>query len=211
MNSYKRIFFLELLFFYLLTGCSKAIDSNQSKICLKTSKPCLDKKVRVVIKTSSGKFIVELDGLNAPLTAGNFLRLINNKFYEGKTFHRVIKRPYPFIIQGGNYNSKSSVYGNSNKLLPLEIKLINEKLPRYNFPITNPNDLSKLQLVHKRGAIAMARSQAINSGSTEFYIALKRLPELDGRYTVFGKIIEGIEVIDSIEKGDKIIETYSLN
>ena len=64
---------------------------------------------------------------------------------------------------------------------------------RYNELITNIRELSDFQLIHKRGSLAMARSQALNSGSAQFYIALKELPELDGRYSVFGKVIEGID------------------
>jgi peptidyl-prolyl cis-trans isomerase B (cyclophilin B) len=63
----------------------------------------------------------------------------------------------------------------------------------------------QLALVHQRGALAMARSADPNSASAQFYVALQALPELDGRYAVFGRVSEGMEVIDRIEQGDRII------
>jgi peptidyl-prolyl cis-trans isomerase B (cyclophilin B) len=64
--------------------------------------------------------------------------------------------------------------------------------------------LDSLSLNHERGSVAMARSQAPDSASAQFYIALKPLPELDGRYAVFGKVIEGMDVVDEIRQGDRI-------
>ena len=90
--------------------------------------------------------------------------------------------------------------------IPLEIKLRSENLPSYDRPITTPNSLKELQLSHKRGALAMARSQAIGSGSAQFYIALKALPQLDGRYSVFGKIVEGMNIVETIREGDIILK-----
>jgi peptidyl-prolyl cis-trans isomerase B (cyclophilin B) len=64
----------------------------------------------------------------------------------------------------------------------------------------------RLALPHQRGALAMARSQDPNSASAQFYIALNDLPELDGRYAVFGRVIEGMDVVDQIRQGDKLIK-----
>ena len=164
---------------------------------------------------------MELDGENSPVTAGNFLDLINKGVYEKTVFHRVIRNPAHFVVQGGDPMSKDPNnpkinYGKGSfidpkngqvRFVPLEIKLKTEESPRYNQLITNPKQLSELQLKHKKGSLAMARSQAPNSGSSQFYIALKPLPELDGRYSVFGKILEGINVLDEIREGDVIINT----
>ena len=65
-------------------------------------------------------------------------------------------------------------------------------------------------LNHERGSVAMARSQAPDSASAQFYVALRPLPELDGRYAVFGRVIEGLDVVDQIEQGDRI-NTASLS
>ena len=164
---------------------------------------------------------MELDGENSPVTAGNFLDLINKGVYENTVFHRVIRIPAPFVVQGGDPMSKDPNtlkinYGKGSfidpengqvRFVPLEIKLKTEEFPRYNQLITNPRQLSELQLTHQKGSLAMARSQAPNSGSSQFYIALKPLPELDGRYSIFGKIIEGFDVLDEIREGDLILKT----
>lgn len=86
------------------------------------------------------------------------------------------------------------------------MKLKTDDQPRYGKLITNPRELLQLQLTHKKGALAMARSPAPDSASAQFYIALRPLPELDGRYAVFGRVIKGLEVVDSIQQGDRIFK-----
>ncbi|WP_320668119.1 peptidylprolyl isomerase [Prochlorococcus sp. MIT 1307] len=175
--------------------------------------------------TNRGIILLELYGNTAPITAGNFLDLINKGVYNRTVFHRVIKLPSPFVLQGGDPFSKYPTtpeidYGKGNfidpknglaRFIPLEIKLIKEEAPRYNELVTNPRELSQLELIHERGSIAMARSQSLNSGSAQFYIALKTLPELNGRYSVFGKVVDGIDILDKIKEGDFIIQTKILN
>jgi peptidyl-prolyl cis-trans isomerase B (cyclophilin B) len=91
-----------------------------------------------------------------------------------------------------------------SRLIPLEIKLQNEPTPRYGEVLTAPGITRQLALVHQRGAVAMARSNDPNSASAQFYIALQALPELDGRYAVFGRVVQGMEVVDRIQQGDKL-------
>ena len=200
--KFLSIFLISLI----LYSCANKKHIDSSSFCKRTKKPCLEGKAKIMMQTSRGKIILELDGESSPITAGHFLELINRKAYENTTFHRVIKTPYPFIVQGGDL-----ILNNESNFIPLEIKIKSEEIPRYNFLITNPTEISEIQIIHKRGALAMARSEGINSAKTQFYIALKPLPELDGRYTVFGHVIEGMEAVDSIEKGDKIIRTYLLD
>ena len=222
MNTKSSVFFLFLAL--LLFGCNQKRLIEKSSICENIKIPCLDSKKKVSIQTKYGDIVIEIDGKSAPITSGNFLDIIQKGLYEGSTFHRVIKAPYPFTIQGGKLDlkiisSKSGVYksekgtkliSRQTRQLPLEIKLLNEEKPRYNKAITNPSELRLIQLAHKRGSIAMARSQRINSASTQFYISLKPLPELDGRYAVFGKVIKGMNIVDLIEQGDFIEKTFSL-
>ncbi len=206
--------------FLLLFGCS---NSNQPKIysiCESANSPCLQGKAIVILKTNIGEITLELDGDSSPITAGNFLDLVSKGVYNNTVFHRVIKEPIPFVIQGGDPLSKDpstpkNEFGTGSfidpltgraRFIPLEIKLTGERMPRYNQLITNPNEISQLRLNHKRGSIAMARSQKMDSGSAQFYIALKLLPELDGRYSVFGRVIDGIEIVEKLEYGDKIMK-----
>jgi peptidyl-prolyl cis-trans isomerase B (cyclophilin B) len=168
--------------------------------------PRLNGKATVVMKIEKrGTITIEVDGTNAPISAGNFVDLVKRGFYNGLTFHRVIRQPEPFVVQSGDpQGSGSGGYipagGTTERRIPLEIKPQGAKTPIYSQTITN-----KPQLRHKRGAIAMARSQSPDSASSQFYFALKNIDFLDGSYAVFGNITQGLEVIDRIELGDKII------
>ncbi len=205
----------------VLAGCTKGPPTNIPSACTNANTPCLHGKAFVEISTNRGKITLELNGDASPLTAGNFLDLVKRGVYKQTLFHRVIRTPMPFVVQGGdpfsknpstpqnNYGKGSFIEPSSGqaRFIPLEIKLKGEELPRYNQLVINPNELTKLELNHNRGAISMARSQDIQSASAQFYISLRQLPELDGRYSVFGRVINGMNVIDSIRQGDVIIET----
>ncbi len=202
-------------------SCSRKYSDSKNSFCWVENRPCLQGKIVVAITTNKGTIKLELDGDSAPVTAGNFLDLINKGVYEQTVFHRVIRKPSPFILQAGDPfskdpNTQEIDYGKGSfidpktgqiRFIPLEIKLKTETLPRYNQLITNPKDISELQLVHQRGSVAMARSMRMDSGSSQFYIALKPLPVLDGRYSVFGKVVQGKEILEEIREGDIIIKT----
>lgn len=135
----------------------------------------VDARQIVVLVTDFGEIRVKPDFVAAPETAANFVKLANEGFYNGLTFHRVIPR---FVVQGGD--PKGDGTGGPGYTLPAEIRL-----------------------PHKRGAIAMARlGDAQNperrSSGSQFYIALSDLPDLDGQYTVFGQVRAGMEVVDRI-------------
>ena len=90
------------------------------------------------------------------------------------------------------------------------MKLKSEDLPRYNELIQSQKELSDLQVTHQRGSLSMARGQSLNSASAQFYISLRSLPELDGRYTVFGKLVKGVSLLDEIKEGDFIVKIKPL-
>jgi peptidyl-prolyl cis-trans isomerase B (cyclophilin B) len=152
--------------------------------------------------TVNGKQIsIELDGTNAPISAGNFVDLVQKKFYDGLVFHRVVSH---FVVQGGDPKGNGTggyipQGSTSERRIPLEIKPSGATAPTYSQPINGAP-----QLEHKRGAIAMARSQAPDSASSQFYFTLEDVPYLNGNYAVFGKITQGLDVIDTIKQGDKI-------
>ena len=218
----KRIFFLILILWasFFVSSCSKKnkIIGSSFNPCEGFSFECKEGKQIVIIYSSSGQIVLELYPNYAPLTVANFLDLVSKGIYNNTTFHRVIKDPYPFIIQGGDPNSKKRKLkdiklglggfvdpkNGKSRLIPLEIKLKKEEKPRYNRLVKNPNEINEINLKHERGTLSMARSEPLNSASSQFYIALKRLPVLDGRYAVFGRIIKGMDVLDLISKGDRI-------
>ncbi|WP_087069400.1 peptidylprolyl isomerase [Cyanobium sp. NIES-981] len=201
-----------------LAACSPNRVSQGSLGCATATTPCLSGPATVALQTSRGEVRIELDGEAAPLTAGNFVDLVKRGVYDGTVFHRVVRDPTPFVVQGGDPASANPVvppsqYGSGSyvdpasgeaRLIPLEVKLKDEASPRYGQPLTDPGVSRELSLVHQRGAVAMARSADPNSASAQFYVALEALPELDGRYAVFGRVSEGMEVIDTIRQGDKI-------
>jgi len=181
--------------------------------------PCLKGSAVVELKTSKGTVQLSLDGDAAPLTAGNFVDLVRRGVYDGTVFHRVVREPIPFVVQGGDPQSAGGkvpvdLLGTGSfvdpgtgqpRLIPLELFLQGEAAPRYGQIAAGPGQQSKLKLPHQRGALAMARSEDPNSASAQFYIALRALPELDGRYAVFGRVTSGMEVVDRISQGDKLI------
>ena len=125
-----------------------------------------------------GEMTAELYPDKAPKTVENFLKLINEGFFSGMIFHRVIKG---FMIQGGGYTADfkekdaSSIYG---------------EFAANGFP---QNDLK-----HKRGVLSMARTSIPNSASSQFFIMHMDAPHLDGQYAAFGALTSGIEVVDKI-------------
>lgn len=122
---------------------------------------------------------VELDPSNAPITVSNFVKLANNCFYDGLTFHRIIKG---FMIQGGCPIGNGT--GSSKENIKGEFKA---------------NGVNNT-ISHKRGVISMARAYDLNSGSCQFFICHKDSEFLDGQYAAFGHVTNGIEVVDAIAK-----------
>ena len=182
--------------------------------CDNNAFPCLAGKARVVLETTRGRVTVELDGGAVPLTAGNFLDLVQRQVYDGTAFHRVIPG---FVAQGGDPQSAASDvdpadYGKGNfidpasgspRFIPIELTLRGES-PRYGHELRDPLISDKLVIRHERGSLGMARANNPNSASAQFYIALGDLDHLDGRYAVFGRVVKGMDVVDSLVNGDRI-------
>lgn len=139
-------------------------------------------KVEIIIK-DYGTIQVELDRENAPITVENFLNLIEDKFYDNLTFHRIIKG---FMIQGGD--PKGNGTGGSKKTIKGEF---------------SANGIDN-KLSHVRGVISMARSEEYDSASSQFFIMHEDNLGLDGNYAAFGKVISGMEVVDKIAENTKV-------
>lgn len=209
-----------LLIAPLSVGACASDQGRKPLGCATASTPCLSGTALVELDTSRGPVQIRLDGNEAPLTAGNFVDLVRRGVYNGTVFHRVVREPVPFVVQGGDPASadpKTPVgqYGTGSfidpstgevRLIPLEIKRKGEAQPQYGEPLSTPVATRQLALSHERGAVAMARSDDPNSASAQFYVALEALPELDGRYAVFGRVTRGMEVIDEIRQGDRLVK-----
>ena len=135
-----------------------------------------DYKVEINVK-DYGTIYLTLDGEQAPITVKNFVKLAKEGFYDGLTFHRVIDG---FMIQGGDPDGDGT--GGSSETIKGEFS-------------SNGVDNT---IKHERGVISMARSQAPDSASSQFFIVHKTSAHLDGNYAAFGKVTKGMEVVDKI-------------
>ena len=168
-------------------------------------------------KTSKGDFDVQLYGENQPVTVNNFIKNVKKNIYKNKRFYKIIDFPQVQLIYSGIY-SENNFYkkGNQNleqlrRNIPLEIKLKKEIEPKYRYQILDPSQIVNLANFFEKGSLAMVRSGKSSSSSTEFFFVTNKFPELDGRYSIFGKVINGIEVLDKINKEDLIYEIIIIN
>ncbi|MDR0838265.1 MAG: peptidylprolyl isomerase [Oscillospiraceae bacterium] len=126
----------------------------------------------------SGTIVIELDPAAAPVTVANFLKLVNSGFYDGLTFHRVVPG---FMIQGGD--PQGTGMGGSDENI---------------FGEFAANGWTQNTISHERGVISMARSQAPDSASSQFFITNDNAAFLDGNYAAFGRVTKGLDVLDAI-------------
>ncbi len=131
-----------------------------------------------VLETDYGKIVIAFYPEDAPNTVENFKKLVRKGFYDGTYFHRVIPG---FMIQGGDPNTKDQDRRNDGMGGP---------------GYTIPAEFN--QHHHVRGTVSMARSADPNSAGSQFFICVDRAPHLDGQYTVFGRVVEGMGVVDRI-------------
>ena len=195
---------------FLVQACSykSKIDSNY--YCQKLKFSCVQIDKVVYFKTSKGDFAVKLFGKDNPVTVSNFLENIENNIYVNQKFYKIINYPQIRFIHGG-VNPENKFYierkQNLNKTsptIPLEIKFKEEVKPRYNYQIKNPSETVNLVNTFESGSIAMVKRGKDKSSSTEFFFVTTKIPELDGRYSIFGKIIKGLDVLEKINKEDYI-------
>ncbi len=180
--------------------------------------PRLDGKATIAIVVKGGTITADIDGTDAPITAGNFVDLAQRGVYDGLSFHRVVRQPEPFVVQGGDPLSKDpkvppeqlgtgsfiDPVTNQPRYIPLEIEPVGATTPIYHQTFETAGVTVKPKLTHKRGALAMARSQLPDSASSQFYITLSNVNFLDGSYAVFGYVTEGMDIVDKIQQGDRI-------
>ena len=194
----------------LVQACSHKNKIDTIYYCQKLNLSCVKDDKKVLFKTSKGDFEVKLFGKDNPVTVSNFLQNIDNNIYANQKFYKIINYPQISFIHGG-VNPENKVYierkQNLNKIspsIPLEIKFKEEINPRYNYQIKNPSETVNLVNTFESGSIAMVKSGKNKASSTEFFFVTSKIPELDGRYSIFGKIIKGLDVLKKIKKEDYI-------
>ncbi len=145
----------------------------------------------VEMKTERGTMTIELFQNDAPKTVENFLKLINQGFYDGLHFHRVLD---DFVIQGGCPHSKKKGDRRAGTGGPgWTIKCETQNNPRR----------------HGRGALSMAHAGK-DTGGSQFFITHSPQPHLDGVHTVFGHVVDGLEVVDKVRQWDEIVSVKQL-
>ena len=164
----KKILLSILIGLVIITGCGSKKGSDNM----------LSGKHEIAIEIENyGVIKAELDADVAPITVTNFMKLVDEKFYDGLTFHRIIDG---FMIQGGD--PKGDGTGGSDETIKGEFT----------------NNGVENNISHKRGVISMARSQDNDSASSQFFIVHKDATYLDGEYAAFGHVTEGMEIVDKI-------------
>ena len=169
----KFILALCLVMSLSLVACSNKTNKNEE-----TRIPPKELPIATIVVKNYGTIEAELYPHIAPNTVNNFIYLANSGFYDGLTFHRVIK---DFMIQGGDPNGNGT--GG----------------PGYSIKGEFSNNNFKNNLKHTEGVLSMARSQNKNSAGSQFFIVTKDQPGLDGDYATFGKVISGMDVVHKIE------------
>ena len=187
-SNLVKIFTMVLTMVLLLSGCgqnstmtsqdSDAAQENSTSLEEEENTELLSGKhhVNIVIQ-DKGTISVELDADAAPISVTNFVKLAEEGFYDGVTFHRIIEG---FMMQGGDPTGTGS--GGSDENIKGEFA---------DNGVENP-------LSHTRGAISMARSQSYNSASSQFFIVHQDSTYLDGQYAAFGYVTEGMDIVDEI-------------
>ncbi|WP_407270305.1 peptidylprolyl isomerase [Radiobacillus sp. PE A8.2] len=208
----KALHILLVLSFILLIGAAgcgigteSESDTDQNQQAAepkeKAEYPTVEENPIVTITMENGSQIkIELYPDVAPNTVANFISLVEKEYYNGVIFHRVIPG---FMIQGGDPQGTGG--GGPGYTIPGEFS---------SNGFTN-------ELIHERGVISMARSQDPNSAGSQFFIMVADSPHLDGDYAAFGKVIEGIDVVDEIvasernnadkPKDDQVMQTVEVD
>lgn len=158
-------------------GCTQ--DNTETEQNENTGDNMANENRIAIIETEKGNIKLELYEKRAPITTSNFIKLAEKGYYDGLTFHRVIRS---FMIQGGD--PKGDGTGG----------------PGYAI-----QDEFHPELKHTKGALSMANSGP-DSGGSQFFITEAPQPHLDGRHAVFGQVIEGQEIVEKIQQGDKMLK-----
>ena len=145
-------------------------------------------------------------GSSNPLTVSNFKKNISDNIYRNSKFYKIIGYSNTKIIRGGIINNEKEEYILNNETIPLEIQLTNKKEPIYNTEIDDPLEFKFLKNTFQKGSISMVKISKTKSSSTEFFISTQKSAVLEGRYSVFGKVINGFEILENIESKDYILE-----
>ena len=166
-----------------LLGIDYKIEGNETKLEYDTENPVVAMYIE-----KYGSVVIELYPDVAPNTVNNFISLVKSGFYDNNSFHRLVEG---FVLQGGDPDGNGT--GG----------------PGYTLKGEFTNNGFKNDLKHEKGVVSMARSQDNDSAGSQFFICLGTASNLDGDYAAFGKVIDGYDVISTIEKNEVVADSSS--
>lgn len=179
----KKVLIISILLITLLTGCGKKEDKDMSKGSIEGIEykevDNITNYIKIKVEGYKNPIIAELYPDIAPITVANFQKLVNAKFYDGIIFHRVVNN---FMIQTGDPTG-TGYYGSEETIVG--------EFRRNGY--TN-------NLKHERGVLSMARSNNMDSASSQFFIVQTTYPSLDDLYASFGRVLAGMDTVDEIAK-----------
>lgn len=190
---YQIILFTVLI--VILAACGKETAENEEQgSTVNYAEEVTENPIVTITMENDEKIVIELEPKTAPNTVANFISLVEDGFYDGLIFHRVIPG---FMIQGGDPDG-TGMGG-----------------PDYAIKGEFTSNGFENTLTHERGVISMARSQDPDSAGSQFFIMTEQATHLDGDYAAFGKVTEGMETVDEIVaaergKGDKPLEDQKI-
>lgn len=173
---------LSIMAVIVLTGCGTSKDEEKVKDTSSYASEVKEKPVVTITMENDQKIVMELDPEVAPNTVANFVSLVKEGFYDGLIFHRVIPG---FMVQGGDPTGNGT--GGPDYAIKGEF-------------LANGFENN---LKHERGVVSMARSQDPNSAGSQFFIMVDISEQLDGEYASFGKVTEGMDVVDEIVNAER--------
>ena len=196
------------VFLFLINSCGYKNEKNSQYFCERLTLNCDIQEKIVVFYTSKGNLKIQLFEESHPVTVANFISKVKSNIYVNKNFYKIISYSNNKLIHNGLNKLNDFGQMNINDLdnfdsIPLEIKLINRE-PIYETSIINPLEIKNLRHNFGKGSISMVKINETRSSSTEFFFSLNSLPEFDGRYSIFGRVISGSEILDKIDKNDLI-------
>ena len=183
----KKIILMLAVFVLLLTGCGakQTAQSAQTTAAPQSAEPFQKLRHAEITVKDYGTIKLELDEGTAPITVANFIKLANDGFYNGLTFHRIMDG---FMIQGGDPDGNGT--GGAKDKIKGEFA---------KNGVDNP-------ISHVKGVISMARSNDPNSASSQFFITVADSTFLDGSYAAFGRVTEGMEIAEQIAKDARPVD-----
>ena len=147
-------------------------------------------------------------GSSNPLTVSNFKKNISDNIYKNSKFYKSIEYSNTKIIRGGINPKNEEYFLNSEiiKTIPLEIQLTTKQGPIYSTEIGDPLKFKFLKNTLQKGSISMVKISKTESSSTEFFISTHKAAVLEGRYSVFGKVINGFKILENLENKDYLLK-----